>query len=90
MHRNTEEEMKQIQKKLRILVIIDGLALILIGLGFSAVLFGADGNAIFALLNNKNIAYGAIIVGGAVAAWCFVKIFPLLQRQVELQNEEDT
>ena len=89
MHRNTEEEMKQIQKKLRILVIIDGLAMMLIGLGLYAV-FGADGNAIFDLLNNKNIAYGAVIVGGVVAAWCLVKIFPLLQRQVELQNEEDT
>ena len=89
MHRNTEEEIKQIQKKLRILLIIDGFAMILIGLG-SAGVFSADGNAIFALLNNKNIAYGAIIVGGVVAAWCLVKIFPLLQRQVELQNEEDT
>ena len=89
MHRNTEEEMKQIQKKLRILLIIDGFAMILIGLG-SAGVFSADGNAIFALLNNKNIAYGAIIVGGVVAAWCLVKIFPLRQRQVELQNEEDT
>ena len=89
MHRNTEEEMKQIQKKLRILLIIDGFAMILIGLG-SAGVFSADGNAIFALLNNKNIAYGAIIVGGVVAAWCLVKIFSLRQRQVELQNEEDT
>lgn len=77
MH-SSKEEIKQIQRKLFILIIIDAPAIMLVGLGLAAVL-SANGNAVPDLLNNKNIAYGVIVVGGVVMAWCGSKIVPLLK-----------
>ena len=88
MH-SSKEEIKQIQKKLYILIIIDAPAIMLVGLGLAAVL-SANGNAFPDLLNNKKIAYGVIVVGGVVMAWCASKIVPLLKRKMQLENEENT
>lgn len=88
MHSN-KEEIKQIQRKLFILIIIDAPAIMLVGLGLAAVL-NTNGNAFPDLFNNKNIAYGAIVVGGAVMVWCGSKIVPLLKRKMQLENEENT
>lgn len=88
MH-SSKEEIKQIQRKLFILIIIDFPAMMLVGLGLAAVL-SANGNAVPDLLNNKNIAYEAIVVGGAVMAWCASKILPLLKKKMQLENEENT
>lgn len=86
---SSKEEIKQIQRKFFILIIIDFPAAMLVGLGLYAVLI-ANGNAVPDLLNNKNIAYGVIVVGGAVMPWCGSKIVPLRKRQMKLENEENT
>ena len=86
---SSKEEMKQIQRQLFILCIIEFSAIMLVGSGLAAVL-SANGNAVPDLLNNKNIAYGVIAVGGAVMAWCASKILPLLKRKMQLENEENT
>ena len=88
MH-SSKEEIKQIQRKLFILFIIEFPAIMLVGFGLATVL-SANGNAVPELLNNRNIAYGVIVVGGAVMAWCASKIVPLLKRQMQLENEENT
>ena len=88
MH-SSKEEIKQIQRKLFILMIIDFPAMMLVSLGLYAI-FIANGNAVPDLLNNKNIAYGVIVVGGAVMAWCASKILPLLKRKMQLENQENT
>ena len=88
MH-SSKEEIKQIQKKLFVLFIIEFPAMMLVSLGLYAV-FVANGNAVPDLLNNKNIAYGVIVIGGAVMAWCASKIVPLLKRKLQLENEENT
>ena len=89
MHRSREEEMKQVRKDLLVLQIIDMPATVLVGLGLYAV-FGANGNAFPEQLNNQNLAYGAIIVGGVVMVWCMIKMLPLLKRKAQLANEENT
>ena len=88
MH-SSEEEIKQIQRQLFILFIIEFPAMMLVASGLHAV-FVANGNAVPDLLNNKNIAYGVIVAGGAVMAWCASKIVPLLKRKLQLENEENT
>ena len=88
MH-SSKEEIKQIQRQLFILFIIEFPAMVLVALGLVAV-FDANGNAVPDLLNNKNIAYGVIVAGGAVMAWCASKIVPLLKRKMQLENEENT
>lgn len=89
MYISKEEEVKQIQKQILTLSIIDMIATMLVGLGLYAV-FGANGNAVPEVLNDKNVAYGAIIIGGATMAWCFVKILPLLRRKAQLASEGNT
>ena len=86
MH-SSKEEIKQIQRKLFILIIIDFPAVMLVGFGLAAVL-SANGNAVPDLLNNKKIAYGVIVVGGAVMAWCASKIVPLLKRRLFVEECE--
>ena len=88
MH-SSKEEIKQIQRRLFILRIIGFSAMMLVALGLVAV-FGANGNAVPDLLNNKNIAYGILMAGGAVKAWCASKIVPLLKRKMRLENEENS
>ena len=89
MHTSREEELKQVQKELLFLNIIDMPAALLVGLGLFAV-FGAEGNAIPALLNDKTFAYGAIVIGGAIMAWCMVKMLPLLKQKAQLANDENS
>ena len=72
MH-SSKEEIKQNQRELFMLIIIDSLAVIFVGLGLYAV-FGANGNAFLDILNNKSVAYGLIAVGGVVTAWCHLKM----------------
>lgn len=96
MH-SSKEEIKQNQRKLFTLIIIDSLAVMFVGLGLYAV-FGANGNAFLDILNNKSVAYGLITVGGVVTAWCHLKmalrrralkILPLSKRQVKLANKQN-
>ena len=89
MYSSKEEEKQQLQKKLYILYITMSIpSLILSTLGLYAVLV-ADGDAIIGLLNNKNIAYGTLIVGVAGMILASIKMFPLMQRKMQLENEEN-
>lgn len=86
MHKDKDEELRQIQRKLVILNIIDVPGAILAGLGLYGV-FGANGNAFLEILNDQNIAYAAILVGGAIMAWTFFQILTLLKRKAEIASE---
>ena len=88
MHHGKEQELKQIQKKLVLVNLIDAPGAILAGLGLYGV-FGADGDAFIDLLNDRGIAYGAIIVGGMIMLWSILKMFPLLKRKAELMREKN-
>lgn len=85
MYVNKDEELRQIQRKLLITSIIDAPGAILMGLGLYGV-FGADGNAFLDILNNQDIAFGAIAVGGAIMAWALVKMAFLLKRRAEISS----
>lgn len=89
METGREQELKQIHKKLLVVNLIDAPGAILTGLGLYAV-FGADGNAFTGLLNDRGIAYGAIILGGAIMLWAIIKTFALLQRKAELMNDPES
>lgn len=88
MYSSKEEEKQQLQKKLYILHAIEIPFTILSSLGLYAV-FVADGDAIISLLNNKNIAYGTLIVGVAGMVLASTKILPLMKRKIQLENEEN-
>ena len=83
MYLSKDEELRQIQRRLLITSIIDAPGAILMGLGLYGV-FGADGNAFLDILNNQNIAFGAIVMGGAIMAWALVKMVSLLKRRSEI------
>lgn len=87
MHINKDEELRQIHRKLLITNIIDAPGAILLGFGLYGV-FGANGNAFIDILNNQNIVYGAIVVGGAIMAWSLLKMLTLLKRKAEIMSEE--
>ena len=86
MHVNKNAELRQIQRNLLITIIIDTPGTILVGLGLYGV-FGADGDAFLKILNDQNIAYGAIVVGGAIMIWSFVRVLSLLQKKAKIMRE---
>lgn len=86
MQSNKEKELEQIRRKLLITNIIDLPAAILLGLGLHAE-FGSSGGAVVDILNDQNMAYAAILVGGAIMAWAFFRILTLLKRRAELMRE---
>jgi hypothetical protein len=86
MHVNKNAELRQIQRNLLITIIIDTPGTILVGLGLYGV-FGADGDAFLNILNDQNIAYGAIVLGGAIMIWSFVRVLSLLQKKAKIMRE---
>lgn len=88
MDNGREQELRRIQKNLLIVSLIDAPGAVLVGLGLYGV-FGANGNAFIDLLNNRAIAYGAIILGGVIMLWALTKMLPLLKRKAELMREEN-
>ena len=81
-----EEEIKQLDKKLIMLNIIDAPAMILIGLGIFGK-FGANPEGLHPLLANSEVTTAMLVVGGMFAAWCGLQVFKVAQRRSELQRQ---
>ena len=89
LYRNTEEELKHIQKKIVIYNIIGAPGAILLGLGLYG-LFGAQGNAFIPILNNLDVVYGFITTGAIIMIWEFLATIPLLKRKAEIAKKRNT
>jgi len=89
MFKSKKEELKYIQKNFILTNIIGAPGTILLGLGLYGI-FGANGDAFIAILNNKNYAYGFVVVGGIIMIWEVFSIIRLLKRKSELENQENT
>jgi len=83
MHLSKDEELRQIQRWLLITSILDLPGVILMGLGLYAV-FGTDRSALPDIFYNQSIAFGAILMGGAIMAWALFKMVSLLKRRSEI------
>ncbi len=88
MYRNTEEELKDLQKKMIMFNMLGAPGAILFALGLYG-LFGAEGDAFIPILNNLNIVYGCLGIGAIIMVWEFLAIIPLIKRRAEIAKNKN-
>jgi membrane protein implicated in regulation of membrane protease activity len=83
-----EQRIKEIDKKIIQVAIMDFPGAILLGLGLYAV-FAADGDAFLPILNNQAVVYTILAVGAAIMLWGFLRTVGLIQERARLQKEQE-
>lgn len=81
-----QQEIKQLDKKLIMLNIIDAPAMILIGLGIFGK-FGGNPAGLHPLLANSEVTTAMLAVGSMFAAWCGLQVFKTASRRNELMRQ---
>ena len=89
LHIDPEQELKELNKQLILINVIDAPAMVLIGLGMFAKL-AEDPGTLHPLLGNTSVTTGMLVVGGLIAAGCFAKLVPVIRRRNELLQELST
>ena len=80
-----EDEIKNIDKQIVMIAIMDTPGTILLGLGLYAK-FGTNGDAFHPLLNDPNIVTSMLVLGSAIMAWGGYKMFTLNREKNKLTN----
>lgn len=83
---NTEKRLKEINKKILTVSIIEMPGTVMLGLGLYAK-FTANGNAFMPLLNDESIVNFLLVGGALIMAWGSYKVFTLSREKVRLSNE---
>jgi len=86
MFANKQEELDYVTKKIVKIQILGAPGAILVGLAFYAI-FGAQGDAFHPLLNNMDVVYSMLVVGGLIMVWEFMSFWKLIGRKKRLQSE---
>ena len=81
---NPEERVKEIEKEISKVSIIDFPESIMLGLSLYAK-FGTNGDAFHPLLNNKLVVNIMLITGAATMIWCGNKILTLSKEKTSLK-----
>lgn len=83
---NIEKRMKEIDKKILMVGIIDLPGTIMFGLGLYAK-FAANGNAFIPLLNDQRVADALLVIGAVIMAWGGYQVFILGREKARLGRE---
>jgi threonine/homoserine/homoserine lactone efflux protein len=81
-----EEKIKEVEKDITKLSLIDASATIMLGLGLYAK-FSTNGDALHPLLNNESVINTLLVVGASIMVWVGYKIFTLGRKKAMLKNE---
>lgn len=84
---NKNEQLKALKKKIILLQLFSIPSAVALGLGVYGV-FVADSHAFIAALNNRLFCYALIMVGGVVELLMVIKLLPLLQEQMKINNSK--
>jgi hypothetical protein len=83
-----EQRIKEIDKEIVKVGIMDSPGAVLLGLALYAI-FAADGDAFLPILNNQTVVYGMLVVGGAIMLWGFFKTLSLARERSRLHKEQE-
>ncbi|RVU29334.1 hypothetical protein [Neptunomonas marina] len=83
---NTEDRIKEIDKKIRMQSLMDAPGSAMVGLGLYAK-FAADGDAFHPLLNDATVVNAMLSVGAAIMIWGGYRIFALYRERRRIVNE---
>ncbi len=81
-----EEKIKEIEKRIALIGVIDAPGAVLVGLGLYAK-FEANGNAFHPLLNDMDIVHAMLGIGTAIMIWGLYRIVNLSNEKSRLRNE---
>jgi hypothetical protein len=82
---NTEQRIKDIDKEMIKVGIIDALGSIMVGLGLYGK-FAANGNAFLPILNDESVVNFLLGVGAAVMAWGAYRFITLSRDKIKIRN----
>lgn len=80
---NIEEKIKELDKEIRKVGLIESPGSIMVGLGLYGK-FAANGDAFHPLLNNMTIIDSMLVVGGLIMIWGTYKIISLSKEKMKL------
>jgi len=72
----TNDELQAIDKELTKYHVLGFPAIVFLALGGYGMV--AEGNAFLALLNDRNVSIGLVILGAIISGWQGIMVFPLL------------
>ena len=84
--KNTEEQLKAVEKKMMLMQLADAPAMIAIGLGMFAK-FGESPESLHSWLGNALIVDSALAVAIPVAIFCAFQSFRLMRKSSELKKQ---
>jgi hypothetical protein len=82
---DAEAELKQLDRRMVQVAIIDAPGSIALGLGLFAK-FGERPAQLHPLLANADVAAGLLVIGGVITAWSALQIISIARRRRELQG----
>jgi hypothetical protein len=85
MFKSKDEELRRIQKKFILTSIIGAPGGILVAFGLYGI-FGANGDAFIAILNDRNYAEGFVVAGGLIMLWQMITVVRLVKRRSEIEK----
>ncbi|HEX7027852.1 MAG TPA: hypothetical protein VF268_11470 [Gammaproteobacteria bacterium] len=83
---NPEKRMKEIDKKILMISIINLPGAIMFGLGLYAK-FAVNGNAFIPLLNDQRVADALLVIGAVIMVWGGYQVFTLGREKARLVRE---
>lgn len=85
---NPEDKIKEIDKKITKVSVIEMPGSIMIGLGLYSK-FSANGDAFHPLLNNESVVNIMIAIGVVIMIWGGYNIYTLSKEKMKLKNEHN-
>jgi hypothetical protein len=83
-----EQQLKEVDKEIIKIGIIDAPGTIMLGLGLYAK-FAANGNAFHPILNNHTVVNALIFAGAAIMVWGAFKLTTLSLKKAKIRNDTE-
>lgn len=84
---NPEERLKEIQKEITKVVMLESPGTIMVGVGLYAK-FAANGDTGIEILNNQSVVNGMLILGAVIMCWGASRLMSLLKERSKISNSK--
>ena len=89
MPRSPEDELKELDKRLLRVSVIDTPGIIALALGLFAK-FSDDPGSLHPVFQDPTVSTGLVVFGGAIAIWGLYQVISIVRRRSEVQSKLNT
>lgn len=89
MPRSPQEALRELDRKMVRVSIIDSLGVIALAIGLFAR-YSDNPASLHPLLGDPTVALGLMVVGGAIAAWGALQVLSIARQRARIQEKLDT